>query len=92
MFNGILKTQNIVISTCVPEKVHIIHLFIHVFIYIRYANESVIEKDSVKETTIFYSLFLVLKDRNFHLKILSKFYRYSKLNFLANFNFVLAAS
>ena len=61
-------------------------------------NELVIKNDLVKKATSFFAFMeglqlphdqvLVVEDRNFHCKILSRLYRNSKFNILANFNLV----
>ena len=61
-------------------------------------NLLVIKSDPVKKATSFFAFMegvqlphdqvLVLEDRNFYCKILSRLYRNRKFNILANFNLV----
>ena len=65
-------------------------------------NDSVIKNDPVKKAKSFFVFMkkgqlhhdqvLVLEDRNFHSKVLSRLSRNSKFDILANFNFVLSTS
>ena len=65
-------------------------------------NELVIIKDPVKKATSFFVFMeglqlphdqvLVLEDRTFHCKVLSRLYRNSKFNILADFKLVLTTS
>ena len=45
-----------------------------------------------EEFHLLHGQVLVLKNRTFHQKVLSKLYRNYKFNFLVNFNFVLSTS
>ena len=45
-----------------------------------------------EEFHLLHGQVLVLKNRTFHQKVLSKLYRNCKFNFLVNFNFVLSTS
>ena len=65
-------------------------------------NKLVIKNNLVKKATSFFVFMeeiqllhdqvFILQDRSFHLKVLSKLYRNSKFNILANFNLVLSTS
>ena len=65
-------------------------------------NEWVIKNDLVKRATSFFVFIegvqlphdqgLVLEDRTFHCKVLSRLYCNNKFNILANFNLVLSTS
>ena len=65
-------------------------------------NELVIKNDPVKKEASFvvfmegaqlpHDQVLVLEDSTFHCKVLSRLYRNSKFNILANFNPVLSTS
>ena len=65
-------------------------------------SESLIKNDPVKKAISFfvfmeevqlpYDQVLVLEDRTSHYKVLSRLYRNSKFNILANFNLVLPTS
>ena len=63
-------------------------------------NELVIKNDPVEKATSFFVFMegiqlpqnqvLVQEDRTFHCKVLSRLYRNSKFNILANFNVVFS--
>ena len=65
-------------------------------------NDSVIKNDPIKKAKSFFVFIkrgqlhhdqvLVLEERTFHSKVLSRLYRNSKFNILANFNLVSSTS
>ena len=66
------------------------------------SNELVIKNDPIKKATSFFVFMegvqlphdqvLILENRTFHCKVLSRLYRNSKFNVLANFNLALQTS